>query len=501
MNIVIATSEAVPFAKTGGLADVTTALAKALQELGHDVSLFLPYYQQKQSTGAAADFPLTSTGFDLSIPIGGKTRGGRVLRSELPDSDVGVYLIDQPLYFDRPELYTENNVDYQDNCERFVFFSRAVLEAARMLDLRPDVVHANDWQTGLIPALLKLEYSKTAEFAQTGSVLTIHNLAFQGQFWHWDMLLTGLDWKHFNWKEMEFYGHLNLLKTGIAFSDYITTVSPTYAQEIQGEANGAGLDSVLTHCADRLVGILNGVDMSQWNPKIDPHLAQNYDAATVAEGKPACKAALQERMGLPQRAETPVLGMVSRMADQKGFDIIAGCIDDILAQDLQLVFLGTGDAKYEEYLTQLAAKYPDKVAVTVGFNEALAHQIEAGSDMYLMPSRFEPCGLNQMYSLVYGTVPIVRAVGGLADSVVDATPENVRSGTANGFSFVDYRPEALASALQRALAAYQDRQQWRQLVATGMSADWSWQNSARRYVDVYQQAIQRQGIMTATTAE
>jgi len=486
MNIVIATSEAVPFAKTGGLADVSTALAKALRELGHEVSLFLPYYQSIQA--ARVDRPVQATGVDISLPIGGKQRSGRVLKTTLPDSDLPVYLIDQPHFYDRRQLYREDNVDYQDNCERFVFFSRAVLEASRALDLQPDIIHCNDWQTSLIPALLKLEPEWRPYFEKTATVLTIHNLAFQGQFWHWDMTLTGLDWKHFNWREMEFYGHLNLLKTGIVFSDFITTVSPTYAREIQQEENGAGLDSVLRFRSDRLVGILNGVDMSEWNPKSDPHIAEQYEVANYTEGKAACKADLQKQMSLPVRKEVPLFGMVSRMADQKGFDIIAGCIDELLRENLQLVFLGTGEETYEKYLTDLAAQNPEKVAVMVGFDEALAHKIEAGSDMYLMPSRFEPCGLNQMYSLVYGSVPIVRAVGGLADSVIDATPEHVRSGLANGFSFEEYQSEALLLTVQRALKALGDPPLWKRLVTTGMSADWSWQRSGKRYVEVYQQA-------------
>ncbi len=489
MKIVIATSEAVPFAKTGGLADVTTALAKSLTQLGHDVSLFLPYYPQIQARGAGASCAVESTGTDLSIPIGTHQRSGRILRTSLPDSELDVYLVDQPLFYDRRELYRENNVDYQDNCERFIFFSRGVLEAVRQLDLQPDLIHAHDWQTGLIPALLTLEYSQQPDFAQTGSVLTIHNLAFQGQFWHWDMTLTGLDWKHFNWREMEFYGHLNLLKTGIVFADQITTVSPTYAREIQTKEHGAGLDPVLKFREERLTGILNGVDVTEWNPALDPHLTKNYDVESLATGKAACKAELQRLMQLPVRKDVPLLGMVSRMADQKGFDIIAGCMDELLAEDLQLVFLGTGDETYEKYLRQVADENPEQVAVTVGFDEGLAHKIEAGCDMYLMPSRFEPCGLNQMYSLVYGTVPIVRAVGGLADSVVDASAANLRSGLANGFSFEEYKPAALLSAVRRALDAYNVPDQWQQLVTTGMSTDWSWQRSAKRYLDVYAKAI------------
>ncbi len=304
-------------------------------------------------------------------------------------------------------------------------------------------------------------------------------------------MLTGLDWKHFNWREMEYYGHLNLLKTGLVFADQITTVSPTYAQEIQTKENGAGLELVLKFRADHLIGILNGVDITQWNPASDPHLVEKYDLKSVAQGKAACKADLQQQMGLPVANDKPLLGMVSRMADQKGFDIIAGCIDDLLAEDLQLVFLGTGEETYENYLRQLAKEHPGQVAVTVGFDEALAHKIEAGCDMYLMPSRFEPCGLNQMYSLVYGTVPIVRAVGGLADSVIDATPENLRSGIANGFSFQDYSALALKSAVKRALMLYQDSQQWQQLILTGMSADWSWRRSAEQYVEVYQRSLIR----------
>lgn len=491
MRILIAASEAVPFAKTGGLADVTTALAKSLQLLGHTVSLFLPYYPTVQGRGRGAGIPIEATSTDVSILLGHKKRSGRVLRTSLPDSEVAVYLIDQPLYFDRRELYRENNVDYQDNCERFVFFSRAVMEAARLLDLRPEVIHANDWQTGMLPALLQIEYAKQPQFSETASVITIHNLAFQGQFWHWDMTLTGLDWEYFNYRQMEFYGHLNLLKTGIVFADYITTVSPTYAREIQTKDYGAGLDSVLKHRVDRLVGILNGVDMQEWNPATDPLISHNYTVNDLDKGKAACKAELQSRMGLPVRADVPVLGMVSRLADQKGFDIIAGSIDEWLQQDLQLVFLGTGDEKYEKYLTKLASENPQKIAVTVGFKEDLAHQIEAGSDMYLMPSRFEPCGLNQMYSLVYGTVPIVRAVGGLADSVIDATPQAIRSGVANGFSFAEYDAPALSATVARALTAYRDQSLWSQLIKTGMSADWSWANSAKRYLEVYHKAIER----------
>ena len=486
MRIVLASSEAVPYSKTGGLADVAGALAKALAAAGHTVTLVVPYYPQVQSKRGRK--PAGSTGQPLTVNVGGQPITGHLFWDKLPNSDVTVLFVDQPGYFDRPQLYGDASGDYSDNCARYVFFSRAVLEACRTLVLRPDIVHANDWQTGLIPALLTAEYRGDAAFKHTASVFTIHNLAYQGQFWHYDMNLTGLDWVYFNWQQMEHFGGLNLLKTGIVFADMVTTVSPTYAWEITTPLGGMSLEGVLGTKYGDLVGILNGIDPEDWNPATDPHLAANYNIETVFKNKPLCKAALQEAFGLPVRPEVPLFGMVSRMADQKGFDLIATAAEPLLKLDAQFCFLGTGDSRYENLIKHLANTAPNQVAATVGYNEGLAHRIEAGSDIYLMPSRFEPCGLNQMYSLAYGTVPVVRSVGGLKDTVVDATPRNFMLGTANGFVFDDYTAAGLMAAIRRAVDLYPKKTLWDQLMKTGMAQDFTWAASARLYEDVYRRA-------------
>lgn len=488
MKIVLATSEAVPFAKTGGLADVTSALAKALDRAGHDVWLVTPCHRQAHARNGADRLPIEPTGRKVAAFIGPKRVEADVLTSKLPGTNVTVLLIDQPGYFDRAELYREAGSDYPDNCERFVFFSRAVLETCRVLEIAPDVIHANDWQTGLIPALVDVEYRGKPGFERTASVFTIHNMAFQGRFWRWDMLLTGLGWEYFNYRQMEFYDHLNLLKTGLVFAEMITTVSPTYAREIQTPDNGAGLDSVLRERSADLVGILNGVDVDVWDPETDPALPRNYSVETLQEGKSACKSNLQESLGLPVREDVPLFGMITRMTDQKGLDILSAGMDRVLRHDVQLSFLGTGDRGYEQRLEQLARSHPDKVSAVIGFDEPLAHRIEAGADGYLMPSRYEPCGLNQMYSLRYGTVPVVRSVGGLADSVVDADPHTLEAGTATGFRFQDYATDALCDRIDRAVDLYNDKQAWTRVARTGMQQDWSWSRSAAEYINVYEQA-------------
>jgi starch synthase len=499
MRIVIASSEAVPFAKTGGLADVATALASALTELGHSVWLVLPHYPQMMNRSAASNgIGVEPTGVHIEVPIGARHVSGGVLRARLPGSAVTVLMIDHPGYYDRPGLYQSGGSDFRDNCERFVFLSRAVVALTQQLRLRPDVIHANDWQTGLIPALLAIEGRAPNTSETVGSVFTIHNMAFQGLFWHWDMLLTGLDWKYFNWKQMEFYNQLNLLKTGIAFSDMITTVSPTYAREIQTPEFGYGLDSALRSRRDDLVGILNGVDTKIWSPQTDSVLAANYSIADVEEGKRTCKRALQGEFGLPMHDDVPLFAMVTRLTDQKGLDLVTQASEKFLSQDVQLCVLGSGEAKYESWLTELAQKLPKKVAVRIGFDDPLAHRIEAGADLFLMPSRFEPCGLNQMYSLICGTVPIVRSVGGLADSVVDANPQNLAHGTATGFCFSDYSAEAMMQAIERALALFADKMEWTRLVRAGMNQDLSWRNSALQYVRVYERALaKRQAAIAA----
>lgn len=483
VNILIASSEVAPFSKTGGLADVCGSLPIALGKLGQRSMVITPAYRSLLKSGLVTR-PLN---VQLEIPIGGKVVRGGLLEGRLPGSDVPIFFVDQPDYFDRRELYRENGEDYRDNCERFVFFSRAVMEAIRELQWPVDVLHCNDWQTALIPALLRNEYGHARGYEDMVSLLTIHNMAYQGNFWHWDMLLTGLDWKYFNWRQMEFYGSLNLLKTGIVFSDAITTVSPQYAQEIQHPPAGCGLEGVLQQRRADLFGIINGVDYDVWNPAVDSHLPVRYDVGNWREGKAACRAALAAELGLPLNQHAPLIGLVGRLADQKGWDLVATVMRRwVQDSGVQWVILGTGEPVYHQLLHSLAKDHPQRVAVRLEFSDRLAHWIEAASDAFLMPSRFEPCGLNQLYSLRYGTVPIVRETGGLADTITDATEENLAAGQANGFSFSAYDAGALEDALRRACNTYAFRPEvWARIVENGMRQDWSWTHSAQQYVDIY----------------
>ncbi len=492
MNILLATSEAVPFAKTGGLADVSGALPIELARLGHQVAVIMPAYRQTQFCGQKIE----RLGLDFIVPIGSKMVSGHLSRSIMPGSKVPVYLVHQDQYFDRDQLYGSDGKDYIDNCERFVFFSLAVLEAIRLLDLPVDVLHANDWQTGLVPAYLKIVHAGNPRYQKIASVFGVHNMAYQGQFWHWDMLLTGLDWKYFNWHQMEFHGKLNLLKTGLVFADSIVTVSPRYAQEIQASPLGCGLEGVLQYRREVLSGILNGIDETDWNPAKDRHLPAKFDATTVSLGKAACKAALQKELGLPQVAGAPLVSAVGRLDDQKGFDLIAEVIQRwVQTSDVQWVILGTGQPKYHKLFEGLAQRFPDKIAARLEFSNPLAHRIEAGSDIFLMPSRFEPCGLNQMYSLKYGTLPIVRETGGLADTIVGYGSPLAKSAPANGFSFQECSPLALSETLRRACDLFRlNSEQWKKLVDTGMRQDWSWGRSAKKYVDLYLKALTRAGM-------
>jgi starch synthase len=499
LTVVHAASEVVGFAKTGGLADVVGSLPAALTRRGHHCSIFLPLYRSART----GPIPLAPTPHTFQVPIGHRLVAGRVYQARLPDAGVPVYLIEQPDYYERDDpdqgrglyqytLPTGQKCDYADNCERFVFFCRAVLEALPLLGLWPDVLHLHDWQTGLIPVYLSEQYRKATEdelrdkYRRMRILFSIHNLAYQGVFWHLDMPLMGLDWRLFNYHQLEFYGHVNFLKAGIVFADLLSTVSPTYAREVQTPYYGCGLQGVLAERRQHLYGIVNGVDYRVWNPAIDPHLAAHYDADTVAEGKPSCKAALQRRCGLPETPRTPLIGMVSRLVDQKGLDLIGRSTNALLAQDVQLVVLGEGDPVYHRMLQEIQRRYPRQVAVTLGHDEPLAHQIEAGADLFLMSSQYEPCGLSQLYSLKYGTVPLVRTTGGLADTVVDANPQTLAAGTATGFSFVPYTPAALLETVQRAVELYRDEpERWLTLMQTGMCQDWSWNRSAAEYEKLY----------------
>ncbi len=485
MNILFATSEAVPFAKTGGLADVSGALPRALAELGHDVRLILPLFRAVRDSGAE----LADTGIRVTVPVGEEGVEGELWESKLPGSDVPVYFLGNDEYYDRPGLYGETGAGahaYADNCQRFVFFSRGILEALLALGFEADVLHLNDWQTALAAVYLRTLYDVEPSLRRMGTLLTIHNLLYQGIFWHWDVPLTGLGWSLFNWRQLEFYGKLNLLKGGLVFSDYINTVSPSYAREIQTAAFGNGLEGVLSERRDRLSGIVNGIDYNMWNPETDELIPAHYSAEDLA-GKAKCKAALQKKNKLPVKADAPLVGMISRLVPEKGFDLVLEVVPEVLGSGAQVVLLGTGEPKYHEAFGEMAKEFPKNFAVNLTFNDRLAHEIEAGADIFLMPSRVEPCGLNQLYSLRYGAVPVVRATGGLADTITDFDPGTLTAGEANGFVFERFTAEALAEALGRALTLFRsDPQAWAELRRVAMTQDWSWGRSAGEYQALYE---------------
>lgn len=476
MKILFASSEAHPLVKTGGLADVSGALPRALRNLGHDVRLVIPGYQSVLEDNSNLK-PVAS----LTLA---SARGSiRLLCGKLPESRVPLYVVDAPHYFNRPgNPYTgPDGNDWPDNAERFAAFARAVVAIALNradLDWRPDMVHCNDWQTGLVPAFL-------SEFpARPATVFTIHNLAYQGLFSYGTFQALDLPAAWWSSEALEFYGQLSFIKGGIVFADWITTVSPTYADEIRTPAFGCGLDGLLKHRADKLTGILNGVDYKVWSPGSDKLIPHAYNARAIS-GKAKNKADLQSDLNLPQKPQLPLLAHIGRLVPQKGVDLILDVLPDLMDRRLQLVILGTGDSTLESALKSASHKYPDKLAVSLTYNEALAHRIEAGADMFLMPSRFEPCGLNQIYSLRYGTVPVVRRTGGLADTVTDANIESLQTATANGFRFEEPTAPALLDAIDRALALYPQTAVWRRLIAAGMRQDFSWKKSAQRYLDLY----------------
>ncbi len=498
IRVLLAASEVVGFAKTGGLADVAGALPPALARAGCQCVVMLPLYRGAR-TGKV---PVKPTDLVFRVPLAGRTLQGRLWRSRLPDSDVPVYLVENADYYDRDDpqsgrgLYQFKQAgelhDYPDNFARYAFFCRAVLEAVRLLDFWPHVLHLNDWQTGLAAVYLREVYhhytvAGSDRYERIKTLFTIHNIAYQGVFWHWDMQTAGLSWRLFHPGQLEFHGHLNCLKAGVVFSDLVNTVSPTYAREILTPYFGCGLQGVLSERRDRLFGIVNGCDYEVWDPSRDPHLAGHYNADHLTPGKPACKEALQRRLGLAVEPGAPLLGVVARLVEQKGIELILKAAPDLLRQGAQLAVLGQGDPAYHAQLRELAKRFPERVGLLIGFDEPLAHQIEAGADLFLMPSFYEPSGLNQLYSMHYGTPPVVRATGGLADTVVDATPQALAAGTATGFVFVPYQAEALLDAVRRGINLYREQSDaWRGLVRAGMTADWSWDRSAAEYVRLYE---------------
>ncbi len=486
MRIIFASPEAVPFAKTGGLGDVSGALPRALAKLGAEVFLIMPKYRQVDEK----KFNIKNTGQIVRVPLGEKTEVGEIWAAELAPN-CHVLFVKQDKYYNRDYLYTTPSGDYEDNAERFIFFSRAILEAALALELKPQVIQCNDWQTGLTPVYRQTIYKGLAALNKTITTFTIHNIAYQGLFWHYDMPMTNLGWELFTPKALEFYGKINFLKGGIVFADAVITVSRKYKEEIQTPEFGCGLEGVLRDRQADLYGILNGVDYNEWSPEVDPFIKQNYSASDFS-GKKICKIDLQKEFGLPPSEDIPLLATISRLTEQKGCDLIAAAMEEIIKMNLQFVVLGTGDEKYHLLFQDLQAKYPQQVGVKIGFDDILAHKIEAGADIFIMPSRYEPCGLNQIYSLRYGTVPIVRATGGLDDTIINYNPEN---GAGNGFKFHEYSPAALIEAIKRALRIFQNKNLWHRLMRQGMAEDFSWDRSAKEYLTVYEKTMAKKKML------
>ncbi len=488
MHIAFAASECVPFSKTGGLADVVGALPKALAGLGHQVTVYLPRYRQTKLPNAKTVLRSVTVPFDDRYRFCAVLDGGKL-------DGVQFYFIDYPQFFDRDALYGTKEGDYSDNAERFALYSRAVLEAAKILGV-PDVFHCHDWQSALLPVLLRNLYGDDPALRAVPVVFTIHNMGYQGLFPPDTLPLLLLPWDLFTIRKMEFYGKVNFLKGALTESDFVTTVSKKYSQEIQTSEYGFGLEGVLRNRASTVAGILNGVDYEEWSPRADKFIAQKYSTADLG-GKQACKRDLLKEFNLPETCmDLPVIGIVSRFAAQKGFDLFAQIADQLAREQLVIIALGSGDREYEELFKRMNQQFPQRISVKVAYDNALAHKIEAGADMFLMPSRYEPCGLNQIYSLQYGTVPVVRATGGLDDTI---EPWDPRSGKGTGFKFIDYNSDALFVTIRAALAAYQNHDGWQTLMRNGMAKDFSWNASAREYVRVYEKVSQGRGASAASS--
>jgi len=475
MKILFIASEGVPYSKTGGLADVIEGLPRALHAMGHEVVVLLPRYHGNKAKSTLVSSLTISLGDELRFPAiaEGQAVGG-----------VRHLFVDDPAFFDRPQIYGDKNGDYPDNAERFAEFSRAAIECMKRVWL-PDVVHCHDWQASLVPVLLRTQHANDPVVRSLPVILTIHNLAYQGVFPRTALQKIGVPERLFTIDGLEFYGKVNYLKGGLIFADYLTTVSRRYAKEIQTAEYGCGLDGVIRNRADHLVGILNGVDYGVWSPEADTLIAQNYSAHNL-KGKEACKQDLLASFRLPEdNLHRPLIGIVSRFVNQKGFDLLAEIAGDLMKEDIAIVAVGNGQPEYEDLFKSLAEKYPARVGLKIGYDNALAHKIEAGADMFLMPSRFEPCGLNQIYSLRYGTVPIVRATGGLDDTVQKFVP---RTQQGTGFKFEGYDGDALLDCIRTALRVFRDPKAWAAVQANGMSKDFSWKTSAAAYVTLYEAA-------------
>ncbi len=473
MKIAVVAAEISPWAKAGGLADVIGALPAAFKRAGAEPSVVLPGYSSILSS-----LPAKQVGSVMTAHVGVDRHQFRVLRTEDPDG-VPLYLIDHPGFFGRDGVYGERGSDYSDNLRRFIFFGKAAATTAAEL-IEPDVVHAHDWHAAVTPIMLRADSSLRTRSGNPLLAFTIHNLAFQGLYDVTEFPLLGIDWSYFTIGGLEFFGRMNLMKGAVELSDGVSTVSPTYAREVTSDPDlGFGLEGVLRDKADRFVGILNGADYREWNPEQDSMIASTYSAKKPA-GKRACNRDLRSAVKLPDRTDLPVIGMVTRMTSQKGCDLLRDAIADLMALDLQLVMLATGDPALERFFRSAQERYSDQLRVLTGFDNKMAHRIQAGSDVFLMPSRFEPCGLTQMYALKYGTAPIVRSTGGLRDTV---TEFDAASGTGNGFVFEEYRAEALVEAASRMRNVFGDASAWKRLMQNCFAADFSWDRAAQNYLD------------------
>lgn len=476
MKLLLASSEVHPYSKTGGLADMVGALAKSLARVGYEVSLVTPLY-----AGVREKFPeIKPTKLKLKLPLGAHEVTGDVFTLS-PVKNLTIYFINQPDFYFRHSPYLQpDGMSYPDNDERFLFLSKAVVHLARH-NVKPDLVHIHDWQVGFVPLLIRHEHLTAGWENPPKTCLTIHNLAYQGTFPGWRYAFTNLPWDYFNIDGAEFYGQVNFLKAGIGSADLVTTVSPRYAREITTPEYGCGLDGLLRKRQNSLIGILNGVDFEEWNTTHNSYLRHPYSPDDL-NGKTGNKLDLQKELGLPVDKNIPLFGSVTRLADQKGVDILLGALEEMLSANMQFVVLGSGEAAFERAYKDLAQRYPTKVAAKIGFNQGLSQRIEAGCDFFIMPSRFEPCGLNQMYSLHYGTVPIVRVTGGLDDSVTDISEDADR---ADGIKFIEYSSSALAKGIRKALALYMEPELLAHYRVNGMTVDFSWEKTARKYSEVY----------------
>lgn len=481
MRIIIATPEAVPYIKTGGLADVAGALCKQYRGYREEAYVILPFY--KNIKNAAKD--IVDTGIKINVLVGDSNVEGRIFRNK----EGFYYFIDCPIYFNRDELYGTPEGDYADNCSRFVFFSRGIIELCKKLNIKPDIIHCNDWQTSLIPLYLKTIYKSDEFFKKTATILTIHNLGYQGLFPPEELYITNLGWELFTPDGIEFYGKINFLKAGLISADILTTVSPTYSKEILSPEYGFGLDGVLRTRIKDLYGVINGIDYEEWNPLKDKYLPANYDHNKL-EKKEICRKKLFKDLFGPSRKidSIPIIGMVGRLSEQKGLDILVEAMPEIFSYDVRMVILGKGDERYHNKLKEFVSRYKDKLFVKIGYDEQLAHNIYAGSDFFLMPSKYEPCGLGQLIAIRYGSIPVVRKTGGLADTIDDIDPLTLKG---TGFVFSDYKATSLIDSLKRAFCLFIDKDKRYKVVKNCMKKDFSWKMSARTYLDLYKKVLEK----------